>query len=389
MRARVLIPAACCLTLSVACVSTSLAPVTDPGFQTFESDEVLLWARSAEQAKRINESGFLYDDKGLEAYVNSVARKLEPDRVYERIPFTVKVLRDPSLNAFALANGAVYLHTGILAAMENEAQLAALLGHEMTHATNRHAIKEMRDAKNTMTVMSTLLMATGGLAGVFGPVARASVDGYSRDMEREADKEGFRLMEQAGYDTAESTKLFEQMKREIEEEKVKEPYFFATHPRIVERIESYNALIAARAGRERPGLTNTDVFQGHVKKLILDNAGLDLQTGRYERAASALERYIKRYPGEADAWYLLGEANRQQGGDEHDKKAEESYQQALVFDAGHANSHKMLGIMRFKAADKAAAKEHLERYLTLNAKAVDRTYIEKYIKACEQGAPQK
>jgi len=389
MRRRILILALCLLVPASACVSTSLAPVTDPGFQTLEADEVLLWARSAEQAKRINESGFLYDDKELEAYVNVVAKKLEPAQVYDRIPFTVKVIRDPSLNAFALANGAVYLHTGILASMDNEAQLATLLGHEMTHATNRHAIKEKRDVKNTINVMSALVMATGGLAGVFGPVANASLYGHSRDHEREADREGFRLTEQAGYDPSESVKLFEQMKREIEEEKIKEPFFFASHPRIVERIESYNALIAERPGTDHSGLKNAEVFQEHVKKLVLDNAQLDLQAGRYGRAASALQRYIDRYPGEAGAWYLLGEANRQQGGGDHEKKAEESYQKALSLDAGHADSHKMLGIMLYKAGDKAAAKEHLQAYLSLNAKASDRAYIEKYIKACEQGAPQK
>jgi predicted Zn-dependent protease len=389
MRARVLILAVCCLTLAAACASTSLAPVTDPGFTAFEGDEMVLWVRSAEQAKRINESGFLYDNKELEAYVNSVARKLEPTQAYEWIPFTVKVIRDPYLNAFALANGAVYLHTGMLATMENEAQLATLLGHEMTHATNRHSIKQAREIKNTVTVMSSLLLATGGLAGVFGPVAKASVYGYSRDIEREADQEGFRLTERAGYDPAESVKLFEQIKREIEEEKIEEPFFFGTHPRVMERIESYNALIAARTGKERAKVTNADVYQGHIKKLVLDNAQLDLQTGRYERAASALKRYIERYPNEAGAYYLLGEANRQQGGGDHDKKAEESYQRALSLNADHFDSHKMLGIMRFKAGDKAAAKEHLEKYLVLNAKAADRTYIERYIKACEQGTLQK
>ena len=389
MNARVCFIAVCCLALASACASTALVPVTDPGFNAFESDEMVLWARSAEQARRINESGFLYDDKELEAYVNSVARKLQPPGVYERIPFTVKVLRDPYLNAFALANGAVYLHTGILASMENEAQLATLLGHEMTHATNRHSIKRSRDIKNTVTVMSSLLLATGGLAGVFGPVARASVYGYSRDYEREADTEGFRLTMQAGYDPAESLKLFEQMKREIEEEQIKEPFFFGTHPRVMERIESYNALIATRSGKERTNATNAEVFQGHIKKLVLDNARLDLQTGRYERAASALQRYINRYPTEAGAYYLLGEANRQQGDSDHDKKAEESYQKALSLDADHYESHKMLGIMRFKAGDKAAAKEHLEKYLALNTKAADRAYVGKYIKACEQGAPQK
>ncbi len=386
MRSPTFILTLCFIVLASACASTSVAPITDPGFTALEGDEVLLWARSAEQAKRIDESGFLYDDKELTDYVNAVAHKLEPAAVYERIPFKVKVLRDPSLNAFALANGAVYFHTGMIASMENEAQLATVLGHEMTHATNRHALRGTRDAKNTVNLMGSLTILTYGIAGLFGPVASASVHGYSRDLEREADKGGFRLMQEAGYDTAESVKTFEQLKHEIEEEKVKESYFFADHPRVMERIESYQALIAA-AGTGK-GATNTEVFQGHVKRLLLDNAALDVQRGRYERAASALARYLERYPGEADAWYLLGEANRQEGGAEHEKKAEESYGKALSLDANHANSHKMLGIMRFKAGDKAAAREHLARYLAVNAKATDRAYIEKYLKAAEEGAPK-
>jgi predicted Zn-dependent protease len=389
MRVCLLIQAVCCVVLTTACASTSLAPVTDARFSSFESDELAIWNRSAEQQMRINESGFLYDDKELEAYVNSVARKIQPAQVYEKIPFSVKVLRDPYLNAFAFANGAVYLHTGILASMENESQLATLLGHEMTHATNRHAVKRLRDAKNTSAVMTTLFAATGGLAGVFGPVARASMSGYSRDMEREADRAGFRLMEQAGYDPSESVKLFEQMKREIEEKKDKEPYFFGTHPRIVERIESYKNLISARSTTIQPGVRNAEVFQSHMKKLYLDNAKLELQIAWYERAASALQRYIERYPNEAEAHYLLGEANRQQLDSDHDKKAEEQYRNALSIDPGHFNTHKMLGIMLFKAGDKAAAQEHLEKYLTLNAKAADRGYIEKYIAACKQAMPQQ
>ncbi|MBI5140700.1 MAG: M48 family metalloprotease, partial [Nitrospirae bacterium] len=175
MRSRVLITALLCALLASACMSPKLVPVTDSGFSVFESDELTLWNRFAEQAKRIDESGFVYDDKELEAYVNSVAKKLEPPGVNKRIPFTVKVLRDPHLNAFCFANGAVYLHTGIIAAMDNEAQLATLLGHEMTHATSRHSIQDARTKKNTRAVMATIFITTGGLGAIFGPIASASV----------------------------------------------------------------------------------------------------------------------------------------------------------------------------------------------------------------------
>jgi predicted Zn-dependent protease len=259
----------------------------------------------------------------------------------------------------------------------------------MTHTTNRHAVKQLRENKNTGAVMTTVILATGGLGAVFAPVAVASVSGYHRDREREADREGFMLMELAGYDPAESVGLFEQIKREIEEDKIEESFFFGSHPRILERIESYRELIAARKGSDQPRVKNTEAFQAHVKKLVLDNAQLDMQLGRYERAASDLKRYVERYPGEAEAYYQLGEANRKQGDKDHDKKAAEYYQKALSLDPEHFVSHKMLGILSYKAGDKASAKGHLKKYLASNAKAPDRDYIEGYIRACDQVVTQQ
>lgn len=381
MRAPALVAALCCLTLVSACASTPLVPVTNAGFTALESDEAGLWKRAAEQEKVIAESGFVYDDRELEDYVNVVARKIQPETVYKVIPFKIRILKDPHLNAFALADGAVYLHTGILASMANEAQLATLLGHEMIHPINRHVVNKFRSTKSTIAAFSVFVLATGGVGALFAPAATATMTGYSRDVEREADREGFALMERAGYDVAESVVLFQEMKREIEEEKIKEPYFFGTHPRVVERIESYRELIAARK-EQQTGVKNTEAFQARVKKLVLDNARFNMQIGRYERAAGGLKRYIDRYPGEAGSYYLLGEANRQQGDAGHEKTAAENYQKALSLDPAHAGSHKMLGIMQYKAGDKVSAQEHLERYLVLDNKASDRTYIEGYIRDC-------
>lgn len=375
--------------LASACASTSLVPVTDPGFKELEADEAGLWRRAVEAEKILADSGFLYSDGELEAYLNSVAKKLEPEPAYRVIPFKVRVLKDPHINAFCLADGAVYLHTGVLASIQNEAQLAALLGHEMTHATNRHAIRHLRDTRNKTVAYGTSVLATAGLSAALLPLANASVAGYSRDLEREADREGFSLMERAGYDTSESIALFEELKHEIEEEKIKESYFFGNHPRIVERIESYRELTAAHKDSPQQGVKNAEAFQAHVRKLVLENAQLDMQIGRYERAAGGLTRYAERYPGDATAYFLLGEAYRQQGIPEQDRLAKESYQKALTLDQGLAGPHKMLGMMAYKAGDKASAKEHLEKYLSLQPNAPDRAYIEGYIRACSQAAPQK
>ena len=224
--------------------------VSSEDFTRFEDDEKRLWVRSKEEQEVLDESGFIYEDAELEAYLNDVAKKIEPPDVYEAIPFQVKVIKNPHLNAFAYPNGVIYIHTGILARMENEAQLATLLAHEMTHSTHRHAVSGFRDLKNKAAVFATLQVATAGfggyadLANLLGYLGTmASITGYSRELESEADSVGFSLMTNAGYDPEESPKLFVHIKKELEEEKIREPFFFGTHPRIRERIESYEKLL--------------------------------------------------------------------------------------------------------------------------------------------------
>src|SRR5947207_1687552 len=192
--------------LVAGCASTNLAPLTGAG-AALEDDEQRLWRRSEEEQRALDNSGLVYRNEDLETYLNQVTHRLQPAEVYARIPFRVRVLANPRLNAFAFPNGVVYVHTGLLARLDNEAQLAVLLGHEMTHATHRHAVKESRETKNKRawlaSIQTTLggVPGIGGLAGVLGEIgATAAVTGYSRDLEREADVEGLRHGVAAGYD---------------------------------------------------------------------------------------------------------------------------------------------------------------------------------------------
>src|SRR5919108_5485435 len=138
------ISAAIAALLASGCASTQLAPVSS-GVQ-LEHDERTLWHQAEQAETRFEAGGAIYADAEVEAYLDQVARRIEPPSVFATIPFRIRVVRNPYLNAFTLPNGVIYVHTGILARMENEAQLATLLGHEMTHATHRHAIQAVRSA---------------------------------------------------------------------------------------------------------------------------------------------------------------------------------------------------------------------------------------------------
>jgi predicted Zn-dependent protease len=230
--------------LIAGCLTTSLPPVTE--HFGLEDDEKRLWQRSKEEQRVLNNSGLVYRDNELEDYLNKIARKLQPPEILAHIPFRIMVIKNPYLNAFAFPNGVIYIHTGILAQMDNEAQLATLLAHEMTHCTHRHAIRAFRNRKNKAIDLAAVQENQIGCDGAVDLLAllgstgcMAAVTGYSREFETEADMVGIRLVLQAGYDPNEAPKIFEHLTKELAEEKLREPFFFGTHPKLQDRIENY------------------------------------------------------------------------------------------------------------------------------------------------------
>lgn len=372
-----------CVVLT-GCASTSLAPISKD--TVLEDDEKRLWLRAGEEQRDLDRSGLLYQDEALERYLNDVARKLQPDDVYKVIPFKVKVINNPYLNAFALPNGAVYVHTGILARMDNEAQLATLLAHEMTHVTNRHGVISFRGVKNKTAVLASV-QGSVGFVPLVGDVvsslgalgAKSSVYGHSRALEGEADTVGLKLMAQSGYDPREAPKLFRHMKKELEEEKIKEPFFFGTHPRLAERVENYESLIGEQYSG-RSGAVNREVFLQRTQKMLLDNARLDLNAGRFSISQRGIEKYLGLKPTDARAYYLLGEICRQRGEKGDLDKAREYYQKAVSLNASYCDPHKGIGMVYLKQGNKDLAGKYFKTYLSLAPDAPDRGYIEEYLK---------
>ena len=349
-------------------------------------DEKELRKAAQKLEQQIETDGFRYRDDRLDAYLASVTQRLLPtDLPFEEVP-RIRVIRSPFPNAFALPNGAVYLHTGLLAKMENEAQLAAILGHELTHFTHRHALQETRKKRERSSfsramesVMSSVGTVLGGdeggqeLKGLVGDIRDAwvqvSLKGYSRELETEADEEGFRVMVRAGYDPAEATRVFELLKKDLDETKGREPYFFSTHPRLQERIDNYRRLAAART-TEQSGQSErrSEDYLRHTVRLLLDNAVMDIRTGRFKSAEAALEKGLLHEPQNARVFFLRGEMRRYA---EDIPAAIEEYREAAQRDPAFAEPHRELGFLylRMKRLDDAYAA--FEQYLRLKPDAPD------------------
>ena len=377
--------------ISIGCATTSLPPVTKD--LKLEEDEIRLWNRAKEEEKIINRSGMGYKDEELETYLNEIAKKLLPPEIFSYIPFRVSIIKNHLLNAFAYPNGAIYIHTGILARMDNEAQLATLLAHEMTHATHRHLVRQFRNIKNKTAFLATIEVTTAGLGGLgslatlLGAIGTiAAVTGYSREHETEADREGFKHMVNAGYDPKEAPKLFLHLKKEVEEEEEKkEPFFFGTHPRLNERIENYETLLKTQSQGQWGNIQNTEIFLKKIGRVLLDNARDDLKAGRFKIAERGVEKYLKIKLQSAEASCLLGDIFRQRGEKRDIEKAREHYQKAISINPSYPDSYKGIGLMHYKQGEKALAQKALELYLFHSPQALDRAYIEEYIHQCKEG----
>lgn len=379
-----------CGLLGGGCATASLPPVTGPNF-AFAEDEKRMWSRVADAQKQLDDGGLVYKDPDLAAYLGAIARKLQPPEVLKAIPFEVAVVSSPKLNAFALPNGGIYVHSGMLARLDNEAQLATLLGHEMTHATHRHAIKGQRDLKSKAAVAAVVNTTFGGLPGVGGLATllgdlgtTAAITGYSRDLEREADVVGLALMVKAGYDPAEAPKLFHELKREVEAEKVDEPFFYATHPRLAERIDTYESLLKREYANRKGGAKHEAVFLERTARVVLDDARMQLKAGRFAVAEQGAAKYLRIRPRDAKGLYVLGEVFRQRGAAGDADRAKAHYEKAIALDRTFADPNKGLGLVYFKRGEKRLAKSALEQYLALAPKASDRAYVEETIKQCAQ-----
>lgn len=368
--------------------STRSGTLISPGSLALQTraDEQMLWQKAEQEQRAIESSGLIYPDQALEDYLNQFAAKLQPRS--SDLEIRVKVIKNTGLNAVAYPNGMIYIHSGLLARMDNEAQLAAVLAHEITHCTQRHALRAFQAAQDQpdllRAVQHTLSKNKGlkdiaGFMGISGAIAAFSE--HIRELEAEADRMGIELMVRAGYDPREALLIFDQMIGEIEQEKIEEP-LSGSHPVVRQRIVNLQNLIDAQYPQKVSEIRNPEIFLAKLVCLFLDNVELDIQQGRFRAARSGVEKHLRIKPDDARAYFLLGEIyrQRQQDGDTH--KALNYYDQAVILDPNFAVAHKAIGLIHYKAGRRTLARKFFESCIQLAPDSPDKAYIQGYLKQC-------
>jgi len=190
----------------------------------------------------------IYQAPDVVDYVTAVGRKLVTHSDRPDGSFTFTVIDNPDINAFATPGGYIYIHRGLLAYLRSEAQLAAVLAHEIAHVTARHAARQQR--AQTGTNIGATLLAILSRSGEVGEATAlwgaATVRGYGRDMELEADAIGARTLAKAGYDRDAIIEVLSLLKdhERFEKQRAREAGreartyhgLFATHPRNDQRL---------------------------------------------------------------------------------------------------------------------------------------------------------
>jgi beta-barrel assembly-enhancing protease len=389
-----------------------------------EPDERKLWSDAEKEEEKLAKTGKTYDDPLLEDYLASVAARLVPEEAQQAgAPAPrMALFRDPTLNAFAMPNGKVYIHTGLLSRVENEAQLSMILGHELTHVTNRHALMFNRDAQNKQIWFTALAVAASlGVAVAAGSqqskgnyvsaeVLRqtsniflglglqlafiAAVNGFGRDLEREADREGMERMVQAGYDPREAPRVFALLKDDHGDGSKLENFFFGNHPRLDERIATTEELLKTKyAATDTSALVrNSDEFAMRTRTVVRENAALDIRAGRFGLAKSQLDRVLPLAPKDPTTHLYYGDLYRlqaQRAKKPADKpalvaQALEAYERAAALDPTYPDPFRQMGFLYYQSKDPEKAREAFRRYLALKPDATDARRIKEYMVELER-----
>ena len=199
--------------------------------------------QEVEFGKGINEEilkeNELLDDSLWQAYINEVGQKVVAVCDRKDIEYHFAVIKSDQINAFALPGGYLYFYTGLLVKMDNEAQMAAVVSHEISHVVARHGMKRLQ----------TAMIAQLGYAIVFGSessqLTEAAVAiglglvfaGYSRSAEREADRYGIQYMSQVGYQPEGAVQMFEVLAAAGERDPNSYEKLVSSHPETQERID--------------------------------------------------------------------------------------------------------------------------------------------------------
>lgn len=255
-------------------------PVTgNPNFVVMSESQEISMGRGADA--EVKKQYRVYDVPALQEYVNQVGRNLARNSHRPNLSYHFTVLDSTEINAFALPGGYIYITRGILAYLNSEAELGAVLGHEIGHVTARHSVQQISVATTAnigVQIASVFLPELRSVAGsnITNLLGNALLSGYGREHELEADRLGAEYLGRTGYDPQAMVKVIGVLKNqelfdaEIAKQEGREPRayhgVFATHPDNDTRLQKVVGEAQSVARPDR--VDNREAFLQHINGMI-------------------------------------------------------------------------------------------------------------------------
>ncbi len=187
------------------------------------------------------------DDADIETYLSQLGNRLAAVSNDPGFGFTFFAINDPNINAFAMPGGYIGVHTGLILSSQTESELAGVLGHEISHVTQRHIARQIYQSKQvgmaSMVAMALALLAARSSGQVAGAAIATTQAGalsaqlaFSRDFEREADRQGFDILRKAGFDVRGMAAFFSRLQQAVRLYENNATAYLRTHPLTGERL---------------------------------------------------------------------------------------------------------------------------------------------------------
>ncbi len=266
-----------------------------------------------EEHEKVLASMTVYRDEELQAYVEKVGNAVAAASHRPDLDYTFTIIDSPEINAFALPGGYVYVNRGLLTYMNSEAELAAVLGHEIGHITARHAVQRQargglaRTAATIGGVVTAVATGSGYVGSQINEIAsiwaQTGLSGFGREQELEADRLGAEYIVNAGYDASAVIEVITVLKNQEDFNRLVSGSgggyhgLFATHPRNDTRLQEAIEEVA-RMGEAAPSKLDNTEFRSVLDGLVVGQSNQSLRTDERNRYYQNLLGYTLVLPPE-------------------------------------------------------------------------------------------
>ncbi len=260
------------------CMTTN--PATgESQFTPFMSPDQEKQVGASEHPKILEQFGGPYEDPALSGYIAAIGGRVAANSELPATNFTITVLDTPTVNAFALPGGYVYITRGLLALANSEAEVAGVLAHEVGHVTARHTAQRYNRAigGNLAATAVGILTGSNAAAQLTQLGAQGYLASFSRDQEYQADSLGIRYMARAGYAPIGQAQLlqslgnYDALQRRLNDRKDRGNDFFATHPQTPDRVRRAVA-IANKSGAPPNAPFRREAFLKQINGMIFGDS---------------------------------------------------------------------------------------------------------------------